>query len=72
MIRSEMRRTTSFDEFWNGDAVFIKRATADLIDFCNRRLKRREPRLAARAQAAYEKACTLAVKAAAAANKRAM
>ena len=47
----------------NKDVELIKMGTAKLIDFCES-LKKKDPRLAALAQTAYEEAAMWAVKAA--------
>lgn len=48
----------------NPQVDYIKRMSAELINYCESELKDKDPRLAALAQTAYEEACMSAVKAA--------
>ena len=63
MTLGEKRVRQGFNPSGNQDVFEIKDRTAKLIDFCET-LKRKEPRLAALAQTAYEEAAMWAVKAA--------
>ena len=59
----DIRVRRDFNPSGNKDVELIKIGTAKLIDFCES-LKKKDPRLAALAQTAYEEAAMWAVKAA--------
>ena len=59
----DIRVRRDFNPSSNKDVELIKMGTAKLIDFCES-LKKKDPRLAALAQTAYEEAAMWAVKAA--------
>ena len=59
----DIRVRRDFNPSSNQDVELIKMGTAKLIDFCET-LKKKDPRLAALAQTAYEEAAMWAVKAA--------
>ena len=59
----DIRVRRDFNPSSNQDVELIKMGTAKLIDFCES-LKKKDPRLAALAQTAYEEAAMWAVKAA--------
>lgn len=65
----EQRVRIMFNPSANDEVSVIKMKVADLIDFCEKRLKPKDGRLAALAQTALEEAAMWAVKAATAPEK---
>ena len=64
MSIGEQRVRYEFNPSNNAEVDYIKRMSAELINYCETELKHKDPRLAALAQTAYEEAAMWAVKAA--------